>query len=557
MASRGASPHRSYSFVSVSADSSGSFLWNPRWINGANVYARVIELQHAGDQNGKLLATWEHWYTKGKNSDEPNGLPGSFIIRESDDGGNNWTTLTTITDPQSGPGHPCTRFWQPFLFEFPRRLGQYPEGTVILVGVLVASDLSFVSFNLWRSLDHGQTWSPGQEWQRSGSFTNGIWEPFLYLDSGNRLVALFSDERSYWSQASNIHDRPGMATVARMDNGEYALVYEYCITADCQIYVKFSSDGSNWYSSDMGDAISTTDGLFPASSPFIVWEPTAKQLILSSQLVCPVGNESQVTQTHRVVFTNSQHGRDNGDGLQPLGIPNLLVRSNGKVRLTAPASEWSTTKCSERTGEAFIGVLPYQSDFAVDGQSGWINFGGDWSISGSEYVFAPVGDQHAIAVTGSTGWTQYTIASDVMITTPSGRVGLMTHVAASTAPRSNLLQGFTFTLSTGTPLGRVIITQEDAVSKILGSHPTPWSVESNKWYRLTLAYHPGLVLSVTVGVPRAHEDEDEEVEASTSYNISIATSLNSSTDNEFEQGMAGLIGRDGGGRFRNVQIVAN
>ncbi|KAJ5408128.1 hypothetical protein N7509_002011 [Penicillium cosmopolitanum] len=517
----------------------------------------MIELQHAGDQNGKLLATWEHWYTKGKNSDEPNGLPGSFIIRESDDGGNTWTTLTTIIDPQSGPGHPCTRFWQPFLFEFPRRLGQYPEGTVILVGVLVTSDLSYVSFHLWRSLDHGQTWSTGQEWQRSGSFTLGIWEPFLYLDSGNRLVAVFSDERSYWSQAlvtvisddggeswgkiefavasSNIHDRPGMATVARMDNGEYVLAYEYCVTADCQIYVKFSSDGSN------------------------------------CQSVYPIGNESQVSQTHRVVFTNSQHGR--GQWIwspAPWNVragyptcnsnysPNLLVRSNGKVRLTAPASEWSTTKCSERTGEAFIGVLPYQSGFAVDGQSGWINFGGHWSISGSEYVFAPVGDQNAIAVTGSTGWTQYTITSDVMITTPSGRVGLMTHVAASTAPRSNLLQGFTFTVSTGTPLGRMIITQEGTVSRILGSHPTPWSVESNKWYRLTLTYHPDLVLTVTVGMPPAHdEDEDEEVEASTSYNISIATSLNSSTDNEFEQGMAGLIGRDGGGRFRNVHIVAN
>ncbi|KAJ5974160.1 hypothetical protein N7481_011370 [Penicillium waksmanii] len=52
------------SFVSVSADSGGSFLWNPPWFNEANVYARMIKLQHAGDRNGKLLATWEHWYTK-------------------------------------------------------------------------------------------------------------------------------------------------------------------------------------------------------------------------------------------------------------------------------------------------------------------------------------------------------------------------------------------------------------------------------------------------------------------------------------------------------------
>lgn len=149
-------------FVSVPADSNGPLLWNPPWVNEANVYARVIELQHAGNQIGKLIATREHWYTKRKESDDPNGLPRNFIIRESDDEGNSWTTLTTISDQESGPGHSCARFWQPFLFEFPRRLGQDPEGTLVLVGVLVASDKSFVSFHLWRSLDHGQTWSPGR-----------------------------------------------------------------------------------------------------------------------------------------------------------------------------------------------------------------------------------------------------------------------------------------------------------------------------------------------------------------------------------------------------------
>jgi hypothetical protein len=66
-----------------------------------------------------------------------------------------------------------------------------------------------------------------------------------------------------------------------------------------------------------------------------------------------------------------------------------------------------------------------------------------------------------------------------------------------------------------------------------------------------LTYHPELILTVTAGVPPA--DELEEVETSTTYQISIATS----TDNDFEEGMAGLIGRDCGGKFRNVQIVAN
>jgi hypothetical protein len=100
-----------------------------------------------------------------------------------------------------------------------------------------------------------------------------------------------------------------MATVVRMDYGEYTLAYEYCGTANCPIYVKFCNDGLNWVSSDTGDAVSTTDDLFMSSSPFIVWEPTAKQLILTSQSVHPIGNGSQVSQTHRAVFINSEHGR--------------------------------------------------------------------------------------------------------------------------------------------------------------------------------------------------------------------------------------------------------
>lgn len=58
----------------VIADSDGSYLWNPPYSNEANSYSRVIELQHAGDRNGRLVATWEHWYTQSKNSGEPNGL---------------------------------------------------------------------------------------------------------------------------------------------------------------------------------------------------------------------------------------------------------------------------------------------------------------------------------------------------------------------------------------------------------------------------------------------------------------------------------------------------
>lgn len=57
-----------------------------------------------------------------------------------------WSTLTTVYDTQTGPGHPCAKFWQSFLFEFPQKIGDYPEGTLLLVNNLVANDNSFTQF---------------------------------------------------------------------------------------------------------------------------------------------------------------------------------------------------------------------------------------------------------------------------------------------------------------------------------------------------------------------------------------------------------------------------
>ena len=143
--------------------------------NEANVYARVIELQHAGDQNGKLLATWEHWYNVNSTSGVSNGTAGSFIIRQSDDDGKTWSTLTEVTDPQTGDGHPAAHFWQPFFFEFPHQIGQYPEGTILLVGNLHPADGTYTQFYSWRSTDHGATWTPVGEWQKGAGSPHGIW----------------------------------------------------------------------------------------------------------------------------------------------------------------------------------------------------------------------------------------------------------------------------------------------------------------------------------------------------------------------------------------------
>lgn len=175
-------------FSSVSADSTGAYLWDPPVDNEANVYARVIELKNAGAQNGRLQATWEHWYTTGPDSAVGNGTAGSFIIRSSDDDGGSWSTLTTVQDTISGGGHPYALFWQPFFFEYPVALGKHPAGTLLLVGNLVPQNKTTTNFYTWRSTDHGATWTMISDtpWQTGGPPGSGIWEPFLYLNAAGR-----------------------------------------------------------------------------------------------------------------------------------------------------------------------------------------------------------------------------------------------------------------------------------------------------------------------------------------------------------------------------------
>ena len=154
----------------VVADSSGNQLWARSNDHEENAYARVIELKHADSDNGKLLATWEHWFD--------DKTPGGFVIRESSDNGQTWSTITTIYDTQTSAGHPAVNFWQPFFFEYPQQLGKYPEGTILLVGNLVDSPTSYTQFYAWRSGDHGQTWDIVGPWQEgvtlNGTF-EGIW----------------------------------------------------------------------------------------------------------------------------------------------------------------------------------------------------------------------------------------------------------------------------------------------------------------------------------------------------------------------------------------------
>lgn len=562
----------------VAADAQGSFLWEPAYDNEANVYARVIELHYAGADNGKLLATWEHWYANNtENAGFPNGTEGSFIIRESDDDGATWSTLTTIYDTQEGPGHPAARFWQPFFFEFPHEIGGYPEGTLLLVGNLVPTNKSFTEFYTWRSADHGRTWDPVGAWQEGGTALSGIWEPYLYLDGEGSLVAAFSDERDAenhsqmlvqvvstdggdtWGEVERTvvsgrkGDRPGMPTVVKLDNDEYLLTYEICgrEPVRCPIHVKKSPDGRNWEEADLGTAVVSEDNRYAGSSPYMVWDDSTKQLVLAPHNVWDIDTNARAPEAERVVYTNKNHGAGPWQwATSPWAVsyasaacnsnysPHLLPRGGGVLRYTAPTSQGSKGFCAERTGQAPVGVLPYEADFAANGQVGWINTGAagkaTWSVSGGEYRVSTVGkDISALALTGSTAWANYEVSADVKIVGDPGVVGVVARVSQP-KPGLDKFRGYTLAINSAT--GNLTLSRNTDNQVVLHSEAYEGGIKTGEWYSLSLAVKGSELTATVSGGPGSE----------LTYKA---------TDEGHEWGLAGLIGKIGGGSFRNVAVA--
>ncbi|MCI2018839.1 MAG: DUF5776 domain-containing protein [Lentilactobacillus buchneri] len=234
------------------------------------LYGRGMVTEHQSDPsyNGRLYATSENYVT---------GTP-SFKIFESTDHGGTWHKISEVTDTQNRGG----MRYQPYLYELPEKIGNLAAGTLICAGNAIPSDMSKTSIDLYKSTDHGRSWTYLSTVTQGGTATtttskNGpVWEPFLKVID-HKLVCFYSDERDKpdhsqllahqassngvdWGQ--EIYDvadtraaaRPGMATVAQMPNGKYIMTYEMMGSVDGsgKTYYKISDDGLNWSPATLG-----------------------------------------------------------------------------------------------------------------------------------------------------------------------------------------------------------------------------------------------------------------------------------------------------------------
>lgn len=567
----------------------GSTLYSPSSSNEALAYDRMIRLEHSGTANGRLLASFER--------SGLNGTPSQYVIQQSANDGKTWSTLATVGDGEAGEGHPWNTMFQPFLFEFPRAAGGLPAGTLLLVGNVLPPGRSTTHFEEWRSTDHGVTWSYVDTFQTGGASAKfepggvgaGIWEPFLIMNSKGEIECYFSDERQNtkysqklvhiisadggrtWSAnadgstrvspgevedvaSSTQSDRPGMVTIAVMPNGNWIMSFELCgKNHNCEAHVKISTDeGRTWGSgpTDLGTEVLTDDGRYLGSSPFITWSPAGGpngELLLSGMRTRFVSGNGFSPEDHQAVFVNTNNGTGTWNWMPapinagvgpttncyPNYSPDLLVSSSGRMLRYTAARASGTYGCEEATGEANAGVLPYTSTFSA-GDAGWLNYGGCWSTSSDTYLETCGGDGGNKALVGSTGWTNYTIEGDVMITsgTQAGFVLRATNPRVGTDAFNGYYVGVSST--------RLLLGRENGSWTLLSQAAIPAGAANNRWYHLTIRA-VGCTFTVT-GRP------DDGQTAPTGFTYT-------DTGCPFKHGAVGVRDQDGTAAWRNVTVT--
>lgn len=512
-------------------------------------YARVIQLQHSATKNGYMLATFERWYSSGGT------VP--LIIRQSVDSGKTWSNLATVNDP-TGTN---LAMYQPFLFEFPVTLGSYPAGTLLLVANSIESGPT-ENFFAWRSTDDGVSWTavngttPFMTGYSGGSVQQGVWEPFLYVDSHGRLVCVFSDQRQEpthdqvigqiistdggvsWGPESNIvvgplsGDTPGMPTVAKMGNGSYILATEACGPSyGCSIHTTISTDGTTWPGT-VGSVASTADGRTLYGSPYIVYSPngvtSAGSLLLSadaefytpsSLTIDPfTSGAPRAPENNQVIFVNNYNGtgswswmggpylaaaenttRDNA-GYSPA----LLLSPDGKSLTEMCTTTSSLSDDEVTTGTITPALAPasysYTDPFAATPgtDAGWVDYGGSWSVTGGTYHDSSTGPNKAMA--GPTYWvnsptlsSNYTLAGDVMLSVNGTQAGFLVR-ASNPSTGIDTVNGYYIGIENTT--GTVFIGRENGSWTGLTGAALPGGVQTNTWYHITITVN-GDTISVS------------------------------------------------------------
>ena len=257
-------------------------------------YPSIIVLQHQPNEedNGKLIA---HFCLGDKYVET------DACIMQSCDGGNTWSILARPEEQKSPdlvPGQ------MSHIYELPAQIGEYPAGTLIFSSGSIDYDIRSEIW-IWYSTDCGKTWTQTSKVAEGGITRLGVWEPFTFYDDGKlycfysddsdplhdqKLVFKWSEDGINWSDAidvctfKNAADRPGMAVLTKMGNGEYFLVYEYYgPNRKGEVFYKKTADLTDWDPEDPGKQLEV--GTYSGKgAPSCLWIPgvTDKGMLIAT-----------------------------------------------------------------------------------------------------------------------------------------------------------------------------------------------------------------------------------------------------------------------------------
>ncbi|MBQ9692784.1 MAG: exo-alpha-sialidase [Clostridia bacterium] len=283
-------------------------------------FPTVIELQHNGENNGKLLAIFclnEYAYT-------PNIPNTAGCVMESSDGGETWKI---IARPEETIDTSIKGISMAHLYELPAQVGDMPAGTLLYSGNSVNySRKSHIA--VWRSFDCGYTWEEYVIIAEGGGTKEGVWEPFMwYEESDGYLYCFYSDDSDpkhdqklvykrskdgvNWSEVCDVctfdtqSDRPGMFVMTSMGPGRYFMVYEYYGSKSGAVYYKVTGDVSSWDPKNPGKQLITSDKSYSViGAPSCIWTPVGGR----DGLLIAIGKkDADETQEHRL-FVSLNNG---------------------------------------------------------------------------------------------------------------------------------------------------------------------------------------------------------------------------------------------------------
>ncbi|KAL2866217.1 BNR/Asp-box repeat domain protein [Aspergillus lucknowensis] len=294
------------------------------WVSHNTSYARTVLLEHGRRhlEDPVLLSTWSFWPPEGPY------LP----IYRSINGGRSWSDYSRVYFTHRN--YTGGNIWQPFLYELPQRVGEYPQGTILASGNAIPEDASSTNIELYASLDRGFSWEFVSVVATGGppNTTNGatpVWEPFISMYK-DILTVYYSDQRDplhgqklahqstqdliHWGPIindaadANYTLRPGMTTIAQLGNGKYILSYELANSQETDYAVHYRiADSPLEFDRARPHLLRSQDGTIPSACPYTVWTPIGG----------PHGTIVLSDGTHTEVFIN----RENGDPRAWLKVP--------------------------------------------------------------------------------------------------------------------------------------------------------------------------------------------------------------------------------------------